>query len=561
MGKLHIKSKAAALLLAGLMLCGCSSDTGSLPESSEINIIDAGGGNSDETPHTSRTETDIDTSGAEFTESTEVTADEPTKTTAETYESTPAATTAAQTTDRPAETIPTVTIPAETETPTAPVTQSPETEETVSSEPTDTNDGTELPETAESTGATEETLTDTFTETESYIETEQPVETEPPAETEAPAYPQNTYTALNYADVKGVWISYIELSEMLKGKSETEFKNAISAAFDNIADFGLNTVYVHVRSHGDAYYKSELFPWSKYASGKTGVSPGFDPLEIMLEEAHERSLSFQAWINPLRACGTSEISGQRGYPVSDWANSVATAGKYVVPVDGMYYLNPAYNDVIEYITSGAAEICSKYNVDGIHIDDYFYPTTDESFDRDAYSGSGFETISAFRFANCDNLVRSLYGAVKAANPSALFGVSCQGSVDNNYNLMYADVKKWCSESGYLDYICPQIYYGFKNSLQPYETCASQWDAIASVRGIPMIAGLSVSKVGNEDRWAGVGKEEWITDNDILARQLNFAKELQSFGGVALYSYRNLFTPDSSVKEKTEKEKAALKSVL
>ncbi len=77
----------------------------------------------------------------------------------------------------------------------------------------------------------------------------------------------------------------------------------------------------------------------------------------------------------------------------------------------------------------------------------------------------------------------------------------------------------------------------------------------------MIAGLSVSKVGNEDRWAGVGKEEWITDNDILARQLNFAKELQSFGGVALYSYRNLFTPDSSVKENTEKEKAALKSVL
>ncbi len=558
MGKLHIKSKAAALLLAGLMLCGCSSGTDSLPESSKINIIDAGGGNSDETPHTSRSETDIDTSGAEFMDSAE---------TSDTYENTASAQ-AADPPAPPVETIPAITIPEQpietTGAPPEPIIPSFETEETgeiVSSEPTDTNEGTELPETAESTETAAETITDIISETESFIETKPTAETEIPIEPETHSYPQNSYAALNYADVKGVWISYIELSEILQGKSETEFTNAISTAFDNIVDYGLNTVYVHMRSHGDAYYKSELYPWSKYASGKTGMSPGFDPLEIMLEEAHERSLSFQAWINPLRACGTSEISGQRGYLISDWANSIATAGKYVVPVNGMYYLNPAYDEVIKYIADGAAEICSNYNVDGVHIDDYFYPTTDESFDADAFSGSGYETISAFRFANCDNLVRSLYGAVKSANPSALFGVSCQGSIDNNYNLMYADVKKWCSESGYLDYICPQMYYGFKHSLQPYENCASQWDTIASVRGIPMIAGLSVSKIGIEDKWAGVGKNEWITDTNILARQLNYAKELRSFGGVCLYSYRNLFTPDSSVQEKTEEEKAALKSVL
>ncbi len=586
MGKLHIKAKTAALFLTGLILCGCKAETGSLTESSSINIIDAGGGNFDETteqPHI-ETNTASDLSGTDFNESSDTTAAEPfpekpdapvsshenTSAVNTTKTQTTQTTITTQTTNVPfppfetilapaisEETIETLPIPTESETAATELTEQTEQPETTEwSEPTEPPESTEPPEQTEQHETVEPEST-TAAETDIPIETEPP---QPPAPV-SPVFTQNTYTALNYSDVKGVWISYIELSEMLKGKSETEFKNAINAAFDNIVDFGLNTVYVHVRSHGDAYYESELFPWSKYSSGILGVSPGFDPLEIMLGAAHERALSFQAWINPLRGCGTTELSGQRGYPISDWANSIDTAGRYVVPVDGTYYLNPAYGEVIEYITDGAAEICSKYDVDGVHIDDYFYPTTDSSFDNSAYESSEFETISAFRFANCDNLVSSLYWAVKSANPSALFGVSCQGSVANNYNLLYADVKKWCSESGYLDYICPQIYYGFKNSTQPYEACVSGWDAIASVGGIPMIAGLSVSKVGNEDIWAGEGRNEWVTDTNILARQLNYAKELPSFGGVCLYSYRNLFIPDSSVKDKTEEEKTALRSVL
>lgn len=364
----------------------------------------------------------------------------------------------------------------------------------------------------------------------------------------------NSYKTLNFSEVKGIWISYIELSEMLTGQSESAFRKNIGAAYDNIAELGLNTVYVHVRSHGDAYYRSELFPTSKYASGTLGKDAGFDPLEVMIEEAHGRGLSFQAWINPLRCCSVEELSALSGYKINDFAD-----GKRAVAVNGNYYLNPAYDEVINYIAKGAAEIAANYDVDGLHIDDYFYPTTDSSFDSAAFSQSGFDTISAFRLANCDKLVSGIYGAVKSANNSALFSVSCQGSVENNYNQMYADVKKWCSQRGYLDYVMPQIYYGFNNSTQPYETCASQWSDMAQSGGIPLVVGLSVSKVGLEDVWAGAGKTEWITDENILSRQIRYALELRSYGGVCLYSYRSVFAPDAGVKEKVNDEIAAVRS--
>jgi uncharacterized lipoprotein YddW (UPF0748 family) len=371
----------------------------------------------------------------------------------------------------------------------------------------------------------------------------------------------NAYKTVNYSEVKGVWISYIELADLLTGKSASGFRAAIGAAYDNVVSLGLNTVYVHVRSHGDAYYESALYPWSKYASGTLGADPGFDPLEIMIEEAHVRGLSFQAWINPLRACSTGELSGESGYPIYAWANGTGTAGKYVVAVNGYYYLNPAYSAVTDFIAEGAAEIVANYDVDGIHIDDYFYPTTDASFDSAAFAASGYSTISAFRLANCDRLVSGIYSAVKAANPNAVFGVSCQGSIDNNYNQMYADVKKWCTTSGYIDYIMPQIYYGFNNSSQPFATCISQWNELAAKGGIPLIAGLSVSKIGLEDTWAGSGKTEWITDKNILSRQLSTALEQRSYGGVCLYSYRNIFTPDSAVKSQVDSEISAFCATL
>lgn len=360
----------------------------------------------------------------------------------------------------------------------------------------------------------------------------------------------NTYKTLNYSEVKGVWISYLDLMTM-PSNSASAFRSAIAKVYDNCVELGLNTVYVHARSHSDAYYNSELFPYTKYLSG------GFDALEIMIDEAHKRDLSFQAWINPLRGCAVKDASRMNGYKFGDWIGG----GTKVVAVNGTYFLNPAYDDVIDYICDGAKEIVANYDVDGLHIDDYFYPTTDASFDSAAFKQSGYTKLSDFRFANCNNMVKSLYSTVKKSNPTAIFGASVQGNNSNNYNYMYIDVNKWCSESGYIDYIMPQIYFGFDNSTEPFEECVKKWDNIAASGDIPLIVGLTVSKIGYTDKWAGEGKNEWITDKEILKRQFLESCEQAQYGGIVLFRYGCIYSPASEVKELVDDEIDALKAVL
>lgn len=362
------------------------------------------------------------------------------------------------------------------------------------------------------------------------------------------------YKALNYSEVKGVWISYLELNSVLTGKTESQFTDSIRKVFQNCAEMGLNTVFVHVRSHGDAYYKSDLYPWSKYVTGTVGQAPDFDPLEIMIREAHALDLSFQAWINPYRLCGVSDIKNvSEDYPIGRWYRT--SEGERVVAEGSYYYLNPGYSESHELIAAGAKEIISRYNVDGIHIDDYFYPTTDASFDKKAFSASGYGSLAAFRKDNCTTTVKMLYKAVKDVNPTALFGIAPQGNIQNNYDYMYADVKTWCGGSGYTDYIMPQIYFGFKNNSQPYEGVLSDWQAMVSGGGVKLIPGLGVYKIGNEDSYGGTdGRYEWQNDGEIIKRQIIAAEEQPNYGGFALYSYSHVFDPDKNASAKlTEME--------
>lgn len=377
------------------------------------------------------------------------------------------------------------------------------------------------------------------TTTQTTTTTTTPTSTTPPPV--SGNYPVNSYKALNYSEVKGVWISYLEFNSLLLGKSKSEFQSTVRSMLDKVSEKGLNTVYLHVRSHGDAYYNSSLFPWSSYVTGTFGKNPGFDPLSIFIEEAHARNLSIHAWINPMRGYTTAELNKMADtYPAKQWYNDPKKKGTYIVEVSGRWYLNPAYNEVLKLICDGAAEIVSNYNVDGIHIDDYFYPTTDASFDAAAFKASGYSNVSAFRIANVDKLVKGLYDTVNSASSTALFGVSPTGSISYNLNTQYADVKKWCSQKGYLDYILPQLYYGFKNSTEPFTECLAKWEAMIVPSDIKLIVGLAVYKVGEEDTWAGAGKNEWKTDTEILKRQYQTAKKTESYGGIALYRYENIF---------------------
>lgn len=375
-----------------------------------------------------------------------------------------------------------------------------------------------------------------------------------------PDLPVNNYQALNHEETKGVWISYFELYPILTGKSKSSFAEGIGRYYDNALSLGLNTVYVHVRPYGDAIYESDYYPWSKYCTGYIGEDPGFDPLEVMIEEAHKRNISFHAWVNPLR-CSQENDAPQIDdrYLVKKWYNN--NDGDYISKVSSYWYLNPAYDEVTDLIALGVAEIVSKYDVDGVHIDDYFYPTKESWFDSISFQASGYSDLSQFRLDNCTKMVYKMYNAVKSHNSTALFGVSAQGNVHNNLYELYADVEKWSREAGYVDYMAPQIYYGFDNSGQPYAEVVDQWDEMLRGTGKKLIPGLAVYKIGTEDAWAGSGKYEWINEKQIIKRQIEKARTADNYGGIILYSYQFIFSPDSSVESAVNAEIEAIRPLL
>lgn len=372
--------------------------------------------------------------------------------------------------------------------------------------------------------------------------------------------PVNSYTALNYNEVKGVWIWYSELYPILTGKSESQLRSGIGEYYDNCLSLGINTVYVHVRPFGDAIYKSDYFPWSKYCTGYIGKDPGYDPLKVMIDEAHARGISFQAWVNPLRCYYEDDAPDvSTAYKTGQWYDT--KDGDYIVKVNSYWWLNPAYKEVTDLIANGAAELVSKYDVDGVHLDDYFYPTTEAYFDSIAFNASSYSSLSQFRLDNCSRMVSDMYKAVKSHNPTALFGVSAQGNVTNNETQLYADVEKWSKEDGYVDYMAPQIYYGFDNGGQPFEQVVEQWDKMLAGTGKSLIPGLAVYKIGTEDEWAGSGRYEWQNDKEIIKRQILKSQKTSNYGGVILYSYQFIFEPDSNVKTAVNKEIAAFKPLL
>lgn len=408
----------------------------------------------------------------------------------------------------------------------------------------------------ESTSQKSETTTErTYIETAKVtLQQESPPETTAKKNT-ADSYSQNNYTALNYQEQKGFWITYLEYGTILKNKSKASFEKSIGQYFDNISSLGFNTVYVQVRAFGDAYYESKLYPSGEQFNGTIGTSSRFDALQIMIDCAHERGLSLHAWVNPMRLMYPSQIQSiDSSYPIKKWYDDSSTNGKYIVESGGRLYLNPAYDDVTDLIASGIAEIVSGYDVDGIQIDDYFYPTTAASFDSAAYSAYGNgASLSKWRTENVNRMVRKIYNTIHKANNSVVFGISPQGSVENNYNELYADVRTWCSEGGYCDYILPQVYFGF-NSVLPYADIASQWNSMVNGSGVKLVIGLAAYKIGAADNYAGsAGKNEWVSNSDIISRQMTMAKSLSNYGGVALYRYESLFDPAPDVAAQVNKE--------
>ncbi|NLZ45556.1 MAG: family 10 glycosylhydrolase [Clostridiales bacterium] len=345
---------------------------------------------------------------------------------------------------------------------------------------------------------------------------------------------RGNYIPINYDEQKAVWFSYIDIADMLTNKSEAQFRKNISDSFDRVRGLGINTVYAHVRPFGDALYQSNHFPQSRYYNGVSGKGSSYDALKIMTEQAHQKGLSIHAWINPLRCEKPENIEKiSDDFLIKKWFTNTDYYGKYIVKVENseQLWLNPAYQEVVDLICNGVEELCLNYNIDGIHIDDYFYPTTDEGFDKQAFDNSKSASISDFRISSTNKLVKQMYSTIKQVNSRIMFGISPQGSFNNNYNQLFADVKTWITEVGYCDYIVPQVYYGYNNEVEPYLEVIKSWSELTN-DNVKLIIGLAHYKIYNE--------EEYKNNTGIISKQILDAKKLEDYGGVALYNYKNIF---------------------
>ena len=352
--------------------------------------------------------------------------------------------------------------------------------------------------------------------TEHYIQNETIFESEE----------NNSYIPLNFTNQAGLWLPYMDFENYMYNKSESEYREEIKKILSDAKAEGINTIYFHVHPNGDAYYKSNIFPKGIYYTGD------YDPLQIMLDEAHDMGISVHAWLNPLRFQTVEQMENlPDDFIVKQWINEKSPMVKII---NNRWYLNPAYEEVTELVSECADEILKNYNVDGIHIDDYFYPTTETEFDSEAFEISNSNDLAQWRQENINNMVKSLYDTVKSNNKRIKFGISPQGNINANYNSQYADVKLWAGTEGYADYIIPQIYFGFENETCPFEPTLKEWETLVKDSGVSLIIGLAEYKLGEEDKWAGVdGEMEWIENPDIINQQIELVKN-SSADGYALY---------------------------
>ena len=368
-------------------------------------------------------------------------------------------------------------------------------------------------------------------------------------------------------ETRAMWFSYEDLSTALQSADEATFRSKIELMFYNCLNIGINTVIVHVRPFSDSFYPSMYFPWSKYVTGTIGTNPGYDPLALMVSGAKNAGLKIEAWVNPMRAMSMSEIAQvSTAYPIRQWYDDPKKAEQNLIMYSDRLYYNPASQEVRDIIAAGVTEIVTKYAVDAVHIDDYFYPSgLDYRYDAASYAAyqanGGLLTQDEWRRESVSMMVKSMYDAVKKVNPSVQFGVSPQGNPNTSYLDLWADVEKWVTQYGYLDYIAPQLYFGMEHSTMPFETTAKLWSNLITADHVQLRLGLAAYKIGTYDSYAGSAKYEWVTDNNVLATQLNAARGINRCTGVIFFRYSSLFNPASTVQQAAGMEMYHLYSLM
>lgn len=350
---------------------------------------------------------------------------------------------------------------------------------------------------------------------------------------------QNVSSLEKTEEVRAIFFSYLELNKYIKNKTEEESKQNIKEVISNMKNNNFNTLILHVRPFSDAIYYSSIFPISDTVKVNGGV-PSYDILKYFIQEAHKNDVQIHAWINPYRISSDEDIKLiKKDNPAY---SMLETKDVKVVEGKGIFY-NPASEKVNNLILSGIEELLINYEIDGIHFDDYFYPSTDidiENYESYIKNGGNL-SIDDYRYQNILTLIKSVYLTVKRINKEVMFGISPEGNISNNYNKQFLDIKTILSTEGYVDYIMPQIYFGFNNEVKPFLDTLCEWNSLIKDDNITLLPALAFYKVGQYDKYAKSGSNEWMENNNVIYNQVIESRKLNNYHGFSLFRYDYVFS--------------------
>ncbi|HBZ81535.1 MULTISPECIES: family 10 glycosylhydrolase [Brevibacillus] len=357
--------------------------------------------------------------------------------------------------------------------------------------------------------------------------------------------PVPTTPPVQNGSLRGVWVSTVyNLDWPSTGSygNQSKQQQEYIQLLDELQAMGMNAVFVQVRPSADALYPSSLVPWSKYLTGTQGKNPGYDPLAFMVEETHRRGMQFHAWFNPFRAnvdAKTDQLA----------ATHVAKKHpEWIVNSSNKLYINPGIPQARQQIIAEIMEVVQRYDVDGVHLDDYFYPSNG-TFNDDAafkaYNSKKIATKADWRRDNINQFVQQLNQSIKSAKPRVQFGISPFGvwrniAVDQTgsdtkagvtaYDNMYADVRTWIKQ-GWMDYVTPQVYWSLSFAPAQYDKLVTWWADEVRGTNVKLFIGHSPYKLGTAE--AG-----WQSSQEII-NQLNFNASVPEVQGSIFFSAKDL----------------------
>jgi|LGVE01.1.fsa_nt_gb uncharacterized lipoprotein YddW (UPF0748 family) len=358
-------------------------------------------------------------------------------------------------------------------------------------------------------------------------------------------------------EIRAVWVATVGSIDIGYHISEADYKAKLIRILDVVEANNFNTIFFQVRPMNDAFYPSSYAPFSRYLTGIEGVDPGWDVLEFLIEEAHLRGIEVHAWLNPYRvSTGTTSKESQLALLHDD---NFAKQNPDLVLADkqGKLILNPGEAQVQAYIKNVISELIAKYDIDGIHFDDYFYSYNGmyDTEDAETYENNKLpgQSLDDWRRENINTIVEDIFNIIESHNTTndknvkfgiSPFGIWASGGTDGSntspyalqsYKDQYADSKKWVEE-GWLHYILPQLYWEFEHNAAPFADLVDWWADLCDDSGVDLIVGHGFYRYDNDT---------WDNDNELL-EQMRYISQYDSVIGSSFFTYNTLLSLDPEV---------------